>query len=67
MKIKMFSYHITYSDKYKIYDLVIEEDGVFFCNYHVTCKKELMKLINNKHYNYEEDRYKSYEIQTDKH
>lgn len=63
----MFSYHITYSDKYKLYDLVIKKDGKFFSNYHISNKKELMKLINNKNYNYEKDKYNSYEIQTDKH
>lgn len=63
----MFSYHITYSDKYKLYDLVIKKDGKFFSNYHISNKKELMKLINNKNYNYENDKYNSYEIQTDKH
>ena len=63
----MFSYHITYSDKYKLYDLVIKKDGKFFSNYHISNKKELIKLINNKNYNYENDKYNSYEIQTDKH
>jgi len=63
----MFSYHIIYSDKYKLYDLVIKKDGKFFSNYHISNKKELMKLINNKNYNYEKDKYNSYEIQTDKH
>ena len=63
----LYTYHIHYSNKYKLYDLVIKKDGKFFSNYHISNKKELMKLINNKNYNYEKDKYNSYEIQTDKH
>ena len=57
------SYHIYYSKKYKLYDLVIKNNNEFFANYHISSKKELIKLINNKNYDYKKDQYSSYEIQ----
>jgi hypothetical protein len=56
------SYHIYYSKKYKLYDLVIKNNNEFFANYHISSKKELIKLINNKNYDYKKDQYSSYEI-----
>ena len=56
------SYHIYYSKKYKLYDLVIKNNNEFFSQYHISSKKELFKLINNKNYNYEEDKYSSYSV-----
>ncbi len=56
------SYHIYYSKKFKLYDLVIKNNNKFFSNYHISSKKELFKLINNKNYNYEEDKYSSYSV-----
>ena len=51
------SYHIHYSKKFKLYDLVIKKNNVFFSHYHISNKKELFKLINNKNYDYEKDQY----------
>ena len=59
---KNLSYHIYYSEEYKIYDLVIKKDNKVFSNYHIHNKKELIKLINNKNYDYEADKYGAYEI-----
>jgi hypothetical protein len=59
---KNLSYHIYYSEEYKIYDLVIKKDNKVFSNYHIHNKKELIKLINNKNYDYESDKYGAYEI-----
>ena len=56
------SYHIHYSNKYKIYDLVIKKDNKFFSNYHIYNKKDLLKLINNPNYDYASDAYSSSEI-----
>ena len=56
------SYHIYYSKKYKPYDLVIKNNNKFFSQYHISSKKELIKLINNKNYNYEKDKYSSYSV-----
>ena len=56
------SYHIYYSKEFKLYDLVIKNNNEFFSNYHISSKKELFKLINNKNYNYEEDKYSSYSV-----
>ena len=56
------SYHIYYSKKFKLYDLVIKNNNKFFSNYHISSKKELFKLINNKNYNYERDKYSSYSV-----
>ena len=45
-KCKMLkSYHIHYSHKYKLYDVVIKKDGEFHEHYHISSKKELIKLI----------------------
>lgn len=51
------SYHIHYSKKYKLYDLVIKNNNEFYSHYHISSKKELFKLINNKNYNYKKDKY----------
>jgi hypothetical protein len=51
------SYHIYYSEKYKLYDLVIKNNNEFYSNYHISNKKELFKLINNKNYDYAKDKY----------
>ena len=56
------SYHIYYSKKFKLYDLVIKNNNKFFSQYHISSKKELTKLINNKNYNYEKDKYSSYSV-----
>jgi hypothetical protein len=56
------SYHIYYSKKFKLYDLVIKNNNKFFSQYHISSKKELIKLINNKNYNYEKDKYSSYSV-----
>ena len=56
------SYHIHYSKKYKLYDLVIKNNNEFFANYHISNKKELFKLINNKNYDYAKDKYSSYSV-----
>lgn len=40
-----FSYHIHYSKKYKLYDIVIKKDGEFYKHYHLPTKKEVIKLI----------------------
>ena len=56
------SYHIYYSKEFKLYDLVIKNNNKFFSNYHISSKKELFKLINNKNYNYEKDKYSSYSV-----
>jgi hypothetical protein len=45
-KCKMLkSYHIHYSHKYKLYDVVIKKDSEFYKHYHIPTKKELIKLI----------------------
>jgi len=41
----MIQYKITYSKEFKLYDLVITKNNKFFEHYHITSKKELMKLI----------------------
>jgi hypothetical protein len=56
------SYHIYYSKEFKLYDLVIKNNNKFFSQYHISSKKELIKLINNKNYNYEKDKYSSYSV-----
>jgi len=56
------SYHIYYSKEFKLYDLVIKNNNEFYSNYHISSKKELIKLINNKNYNYEKDKYSSYSV-----
>ncbi len=56
------SYHIYYSKEFKLYDLVIKNNNKFFSSYHISSKKELFKLINNKNYNYEKDKYSSYSV-----
>lgn len=56
------SYHIHYSKKYKLYDLVIKNNNEFFSQYHISNKKELFKLINNKNYDYAKDKYFSYSV-----
>ncbi len=56
------SYHIYYSKEFKLYDLVIKNNNKFFSQYHISSKKELTKLINNKNYNYEKDKYSSYSV-----
>ena len=56
------SYHIHYSKKYKLYDLVIKNNNEFFAQYHISNKKELFKLINNKNYDYTKDKYSSYSV-----
>jgi|TARA_R100000329_G_C7615937_1_gene218668 hypothetical protein len=56
------SYHIYYNKEFKIYDLVIKKDNKVFSNYHIHNKKDLIKLINNKNYDYESDKYSAYEI-----
>lgn len=56
------SYHIHYSKKYKLYDLVIKNNNEFFSQYHISNKKELFKLINNKNYDYAKDKYSSYSV-----
>ncbi len=56
------SYHIHYSKKYKLYDLVIKNNNEFFAQYHISNKKELFKLINNKNYDYAKDKYSSYSV-----
>ena len=56
------SYHIYYSKEFKLYDLVIKNNNKFFSQYHISSKKELTKLINNKNYNYEKDKYSRYSV-----
>ena len=56
------SYHIYYSKKYKLYDLVIKNNNEFYSNYRISNKKELFKLINNKNYDYAKDKYSSYSV-----
>lgn len=56
------SYHIYYSKEFKLYDLVIKNNNKFFSNYHISSKKELFKLINNKNYDYAKDKYSSYSV-----
>ena len=56
------SYHIYYSKKHKLYDLVIKNNNEFYSNYHISNKKELFKLINNKNYDYAKDKYSSYSV-----
>jgi hypothetical protein len=56
------SYHIYYSKKYKLYDLVIKNNNKFFSQYHISSKKELFKLINNNNYDYAKDKYSSYSV-----
>ena len=56
------SYHIHYSKKYKLYDLVIKNNNEFYAQYHISNKKELFKLINNKNYDYAKDKYSSYSV-----
>ena len=51
------SYHIYYSKEFKLYDLVIKNNNEFYAQYHISNKKELFKLINNKNYDYAKDKY----------
>ena len=41
----MTQYQITYSKEHKLYDLVITKDNQFFEHYHISNKKDLLKLI----------------------
>ena len=42
------SYHIYYSKEFKLYDVVIKKNNQFLSQYHISNKKELLKLIHNK-------------------
>ena len=42
-----YTFIIHYSPKYKLYDLVINENNELHSHYHLTNKKEINKIINN--------------------
>ena len=42
-----YTFAIHYSPKYKLYDLVINENNEFHSHFHLTNKKEINKIINN--------------------
>ena len=42
-----YTFAIHYSLKYKLYDLVINENNEFHSHYHLTNKKDINKIINN--------------------
>ena len=42
-----YTFTIHYSPKYKLYDLVINENNEFHSHYHLTNKKEINKITNN--------------------
>ena len=42
-----YTFAIHYSPKYKLYDLVINENNEFHSHYHLSNKKEINKIINN--------------------
>ena len=41
-----FTFQIYYSKDFKLYDLVINKNNVFYSHYHLTNKKDINKIIN---------------------
>jgi hypothetical protein len=48
---EMKKFEIWYSDTYKLYDIVIEKDGKFHGHYHISNKKDILKLIGRRYKN----------------
>jgi len=47
----MKKFEIWYSDTYRLYDIVIEKDGKFHGHYHISNKKDILKLIGRRYKN----------------
>lgn len=41
-----YTFQIYYSKEFKLYDLTIKNNNIFFEHYHLTNKKDINKIIN---------------------